>query len=614
MGLPLLLIRSTSVNGSADEINRAQDALDRDKLGINATIPFTTVRLSGCAARPLEFPAPVLDRAINVSADIVDHTTGQIFHATSVLMRRPVHAKTCTNASSTNSIPASPKMQSQHRREIVNNTSKSRILPPIQSDDMPEKAYCVRRKICNSTYGSVRLCVVLRRISSNVLNYATSIIPEHGSVSTADATGRVVAVAVPEWETTDEMVAIKVTSWSQLQSLRGRHIEDPIKEIAALQLLGMRHPHVISILDALQNDTHLFAVFPYMPLNLYSCLIEEMTNSPTGRIDESKARVWFRQILCGISQLQKKGICHRDLCIDNMVMDENKKIHIIDLGLALRIPFADPNSRMQTSDVSANTCRRLMTTQGQRGAWRHAAPEVRSRSASIDGFAIDLWAAGVVLFELLVGKKPFSLPDPSDRNFKSISEDGNLVALLQSRSVELSDQATCLLQNMLWSDPAKRLTLSDIVSHPWLEGSGKMSVSSHEEVGEQSNWFIKTKSIDDLDDSKPDPRSATSQTMMTDDTDAATEECSYPPHESTQPHESTVHCCSLLSSLQPPPHSVDSKDDENTSNTHQSIDTEQKKRGKWGSCFASFRAVLLAMLPTKRRKRFTLHSNTCEFS
>jgi serine/threonine protein kinase len=357
--------------------------------------------------------------------------------------------------------------------------------------------------------------------------------------------------------------------------------------VAALQLLGKRHPHVISILDALQNDTHLFCVFPYMPGALSTCLIDGMASSPTGRISEYQARRWFRQILCSISQLQKKGICHRDLCIDNMVVDENKNIHIIDLGLCLRVPFTDPNNRMCVADVSANTCRRLMKAQGQCGLWQYMAPEVRSRSEFLDGFAIDLWSAGIVLFEFLVGMKPFAFPDPADRNFKSISDEGNLGRLVLKRGAQLSDGAVDLLQNMLWHDPAKRLTLEEVVKHPWVQGRGEMSVSSIEGDG-LHNWLIQTESIDDLDDAKPAKlllaglqdsyhSESTSGTMnSSDDTmevDAESDNCS-------QPHEPPARNCSGRSSLQPLPDALDSIEEED-------VDTRRHKepRRSWGCCF-----------------------------
>jgi serine/threonine protein kinase len=532
----LLGVGSNSTTGSGApygdyEYNRPRDALDRDALSLNASISYAAVQSTGLPpSRPLEFPAPILERAITVPAHIVDHTTGNIFGATSVLMRRPIHAKSCpfhhprasispphghgrvvtpdiihTDALSLFTPSTNQKKRQtteHHRRELSDSSNYSLKYSPCcdSSCNLPYRAYCVRRKICDTAHGSIRLCVVLKRVSANVLNYATSLL----DATTAEEKKE--EVALPEWETTPELVVVKVTSWSTLQNLRDKHLEDPIKEVAALQLLGIRHPHVISIKDALQNDTHLFCVLPYLSGGtLYDRLFEDRSTSPTGRVTEHQARAYFRQILCGISQLQKKGICHRDLSMNNMVVDENGKVRIIDLGSCLRVPYADPNGgRMSVTDVSANTRRRMMKAQGgHSGPWHHVAPELRSRQEYFDGFTIDLWSAGIVLFEMLVGERPFASPDPSDADFRSICVEGNLAENVRARGEwQLSDIVVDLLQSMLRHDPTERLTLEGIVNHPWVEGIGEMSASSPERDEPQS-WLIKTASIDDLDDAVP---------------------------------------------------------------------------------------------------------------
>ncbi|KAL7442451.1 hypothetical protein ACHAXH_009233 [Discostella pseudostelligera] len=482
------------------------DALDRVALGVNASIPYTIIESSGPACRPLDFPAPIVDKAMTVSVNVVNHRTGHIFRANSVLMRRPTHAKNCPSRGVNDGRifsfeDSTNRLRGHHRRSTsgsinsgqfhvnVPSTTLASTSPPRcdAAYNFPDKAYCVRKKICNTTYGSMRLCVVLKRVNRHLVSYFASL-----GISDPEQ-------AVPAWETTDELVAIKVVSWSKLQSLRGRHLEDPVKELAALQLLGTRLPHVISIMDALQDDTHLFCVFPYMSGgDLGTNLMECMKSASTSTIDESLARTWFRQILCGISHLQKKGICHRDLCLENLMLDENRNLRIIDFGLCIRTPFADPNNRKLVSDVSANTYRRLIKTQGQCGSWKYMAPEVCMRYESFDGFAIDLWAAGIILFKLLVGREPFGMPDAVDGNFCAISERGDLAGFLSSQGIALTDTAVDLLQNIMWSDPAKRLTLAEIVDHPWVQGIEKQCVPSSER---NESWLIKIKSIDDTEPS-----------------------------------------------------------------------------------------------------------------
>ncbi len=127
--------------------------------------------------------APIVHSGCTVAADIIDHHTGNLFRATSVLMRRPVHAKTCSsraapssyagsfdsnatqqhghyrkkspesihswhsafNAPSSSLNPDSPKKPNQL-------SAKPKISPLCGAEcDLPERAYCVRKKICNTT-------------------------------------------------------------------------------------------------------------------------------------------------------------------------------------------------------------------------------------------------------------------------------------------------------------------------------------------------------------------------------------------------------------------------------------------------------------------------------
>jgi serine/threonine protein kinase len=100
------------------------------------------------------------------------------------------------------------------------------------------------------------------------------------------------------------------------------------------------------------------------------------------------------------------------------------------------------------------------------------APEILERDAAFDGFAADLWSAGVLLFVFLVGLAPFKEPNATaDRRFREISQ-GKLKELMASNLPEktVSDEACDLLQNMLWRDPSKRLTLSQVIQHPWVIG------------------------------------------------------------------------------------------------------------------------------------------------
>lgn len=105
-------------------------------------------------------------------------------------------------------------------------------------------------------------------------------------------------------------------------------------------------------------------------------------------------------------------------------------------------------------------------------------PEV-FRNEAFDGYAVDLWAAGVILYLMLFGNAMlFSAPIPEDPKFQEICIHGHLKAVvdkfqaLQPGEKAISNEAIDLLQNMLKADPAERFTLAQVLDHPWMKGSG----------------------------------------------------------------------------------------------------------------------------------------------
>lgn len=186
--------------------------------------------------------------------------------------------------------------------------------------------------------------------------------------------------------------------------------------------------------------------------------------------DEVQARSWFRQLLEGLHHLQKKGVCHRDLSISNILLEGNNNLVIVDFGLALRVPYKDNSNVGGVADVSEGSDRLLMVAQGQSGSLAYLAPEIIERDQAFDGFAADLWSAGVLLFVFLVGLAPFQVPSATDFRYMQINK-GMLKELMAANLEEpVSDEACDLLQNMLWRDPRKRLTLAQVLQHPWVVG------------------------------------------------------------------------------------------------------------------------------------------------
>lgn len=136
------------------------------------------------------------------------------------------------------------------------------------------------------------------------------------------------------------------------------------------------------------------------------------------------------------------------------------------MGMCLRVPYSEARGNNVT-DVTRGTMRRLMKPQGVCGKHNYMSPEVFANTDNFDGFAIDLWAAGVILYIMLTGFPPYDQASRTDQRFELIVN-GRLMEQLRNWDIFLSDEAGDLVQSMLQYDPRDRLTLAQVMMHPWV--------------------------------------------------------------------------------------------------------------------------------------------------
>lgn len=164
--------------------------------------------------------------------------------------------------------------------------------------------------------------------------------------------------------------------------------------------------------------------------------------------------------------MQKAGVCHRDMSLENILVDEYKTSVVIDLGMCLKIPY-DSGTDGEVTDVTAGTLRRLVTPLIPCGKPNYISPEVLKSQVPFDGFAIDLWASGVILFIMLVGLPPWEFAREEDPRYRMVTR-GGLERMLRSWQRPVSAQAADLLQKMLRENPRDRLSLAEVQDHPWV--------------------------------------------------------------------------------------------------------------------------------------------------
>ncbi|CAA6663818.1 unnamed protein product [Spirodela intermedia] len=234
---------------------------------------------------------------------------------------------------------------------------------------------------------------------------------------------------------TKELVAMKYIE-------RGRKIDENVaREI--INHRSLRHPNIIRFKEVVLTPTHLAIVMEYAAGGE---LFERICSA--GRFSEDEARYFFQQLISGVSYCHHLQICHRDLKLENTLLDGNPapRVKICDFG----------------SSKSSLLHSRPKSTVGTPA---YIAPEVLSRR-EYDGKLADVWSCGVTLYVMLVGAYPFE--DPNDpKNFRRTIARIMSVQYTIPDYVHISMDCRALLQRIFVANPSKRITVGEIKNHRW---------------------------------------------------------------------------------------------------------------------------------------------------
>ncbi|KAM9731072.1 serine/threonine-protein kinase STK11 isoform 1-T4 [Dama dama] len=159
------------------------------------------------------------------------------------------------------------------------------------------------------------------------------------------------------------------------------------KEIQLLRRL--RHRNVIQLVDVLYNEEKQKM---YMVMEYCVCGMQEMLDSvPEKRFPVCQAHGYFCQLVDGLEYLHSQGIVHKDIKPGNLLLTTGGTLKISDLGVAEALhPFAEDD-----------TCR---TSQGSPA---FQPPEIANGLDTFSGFKVDIWSAGVTLYNITTGLYPF---------------------------------------------------------------------------------------------------------------------------------------------------------------------------------------------------------------
>ncbi|XP_031564487.1 testis-specific serine/threonine-protein kinase 3-like [Actinia tenebrosa] len=238
-------------------------------------------------------------------------------------------------------------------------------------------------------------------------------------------------------------VAIKIID---KQNLSDRSVNKFLRrEVEALRKVD--HENVICLLEVMESEHRFYIIMELAHNGDMLKLLQER-----GKLTENEARIMFRKVVKGILHCHEKGIAHRDLKLENILLSNKNEPIISDFGFARYV--GGKNEACQTRSRSCTFC----------GSYAYAAPEIL-QGIPYDATCSDVWSLGVVLFSMVTGQFPFD--DRDRKQLLRLTLAGDIT--YPTRASCLSEQVKDLIKKMLTADISTRITLEEVLGHPWMK-------------------------------------------------------------------------------------------------------------------------------------------------
>lgn len=234
-----------------------------------------------------------------------------------------------------------------------------------------------------------------------------------------------------------ESYAAKIFTKESLKKSRSK--KNLLSEIKIHKSLD--HQNIVQFRHFFEDPENVYALLELCSNQTLNDLVKRR-----GRLQEIEAKYFLLQIIDGVEYLHtQKKVIHRDLKLGNLFLSEHMEIKIGDFGLACSLNYDD--------ERKLTLC----------GTPNYIAPEVLMNSKKGYSYEIDVWAIGVILYAMIIGKPPFETKEVKTTYWKIQN-----TAYQYPEGIPISVEAKHLIDNILTFDPKNRLTLSQIKNHPFI--------------------------------------------------------------------------------------------------------------------------------------------------
>lgn len=205
-------------------------------------------------------------------------------------------------------------------------------------------------------------------------------------------------------------------------------------------LRSAKHPNLIELISVMRTRSHTHLV---LELFVGKTLEEYLLEFKLGRLCETLCKSIIKQVLYAVIYLHNRKIYHRDLKVENVMINNDGQIKLIDFGFAL--------------DASQSSKSPLIC-----GTPNYMAPEA-TNTIPKDLASAETWSLAVMIYRLVCGEFPFKAEDPNDPRSQ--------LDHFYLRPLDISDALHSLFSSALEIEPSQRIPLENFLNNSWFKNA-----------------------------------------------------------------------------------------------------------------------------------------------
>ena len=295
-------------------------------------------------------------------------------------------------------------------------------------------------KNANKKYKQYSTLEILPKCTLNALKKDVEYIGDY-ELDNEIGRGTYAIVKLAHHKITNEKVAIKIYEKNNLTKLsRKKSVEREIKILNKL-----KHPNIIKLISTYETSSSISLIFEY----INGCsLIDYLKNRSAKKIEEYEAKAIFIQIIQALEFCHSLGVTHRDIKLENVLLDDKHNVKLIDFGFS--------------TFISIEKKIKLFC-----GTLSYMAPEILSNKETF-GPPTDIWAAGILLYIIITGTFPFKAPHTKELYSK-------ILRGIYVIPPTLSSDVKSLFNKIFENNPCKRPTAKELLMDPWIKNTSERS-------------------------------------------------------------------------------------------------------------------------------------------